>query len=98
MRFQQGDPLELPPLPPYEAALLSSLAFFRKQERKIQALNCLTMYLRQSEARVLGELKFYARTLNMDPQDLLRLIHHDPVRAETLLREQMEQADAESAD
>lgn len=88
MRFETGDPLSLPPLPPYESTLLSSLAFFRKQERTTQALNCLTMYLRQSEARVLGEVRFYAKRLNMEPDELLMLIHQDPDRAERLIQEQ----------
>lgn len=88
MRFETGDSLPLPPLPPYESTLLSSLAFFRKQERTTQALNCLTMYLRQSEARVLGEVRFYAKRLNMEPEDLLLLIHQDPDRAEALINEQ----------
>ena len=87
MRFETGHPLHLPPLPPYEAAMLSSLAFFRKQERTTQALNCLTMYLRQSESRVMGEIRFYAKQLNMEPEALLMLIHHDPGQAEALLKD-----------
>jgi hypothetical protein len=91
MRFETGDPLELPPLPPYESALLSSLAFFRKQERTTQALNCLAMYLRQSEARVLGEIRFYAKLLNMEPDELLMLIHQHPEQAEALLQNHLRQ-------
>jgi hypothetical protein len=91
MRFEMGDPLSLPPLPPYEGALLSSLAFFRKQERTTQALNCLAMYLRQSEARVLGEIRFYAKLLNMTPDELLMLIHQHPEQAEALLSDHLNQ-------
>jgi hypothetical protein len=91
MRFETGDPLELPPLPPYESALLSSLAFFRKQERTTQALNCLAMYLRQSEARVIGEIRFYAKLLNMEPDELLMLIHQHPEQAEALLQNHLRQ-------
>lgn len=91
MRFETGDPLHLPPLPPYENALLSSLAFFRKQERTTQALNCLAMYLRQSEARVLAEIRFYAKLLNMNPEELLMLIHQNPQQAEALLKDHLTQ-------
>jgi DNA-binding GntR family transcriptional regulator len=92
MRFQTGEPLQLPPLPPYETALLASLAFFRKQPRHTQALNCLTMYLRQSEARVLGEIRFYARQVNLEPEQLLALIAQDPERAEALLQAHLDSA------
>jgi hypothetical protein len=91
MRFESGDSLHLPPLPPYEDALLSSLAFFRKQARNTQALNCLAMYLRQSDARVMGEIRFYAKQLNMEPEALLMLIHHNPGQAETLLKDHLQQ-------
>lgn len=91
MRFETGDPLQLPPLPLYENALLSSLAFFRKQERTTQALNCLAMYLRQSEARVLGELRFYAKQVNMEPDELLMLIHQHPEQAELLLKNYLQE-------
>ncbi|MFM7423903.1 MAG: hypothetical protein ACKO7W_02675 [Elainella sp.] len=89
MRFQTGDPLQLPPLPPYESALLAALAFFRNQPRTTQALNCLTMYLRQSEARVLGEIRFYAKLVNLEPDQLLALIAQDPEQAAALLQAQL---------
>jgi hypothetical protein len=85
MPLQPGQPLHLTPLPAYEDALLSSLTFFRKTQRIAQARNCLTMYLRQSEARVMGEVQFYARSVGMEPQELLMLIHADPQRAAALL-------------
>lgn len=90
MRFEAGEPLHLPPLPPYESALLASLAFFRQQPRETQALNCLGMYLRQSEARVLGEIRFYASLLQLEPEALLTLIAQEPEQAEALLRQQLE--------
>jgi hypothetical protein len=90
MRFEMGAPLHLSPLPPYESALLSSLAFFRKQERTTQALNCLTMYLRQSEARVMAEIRFYAKLLNIEPDELLMLIHQHPDQAEALLQDHLQ--------
>lgn len=98
MRFQTGDPLQLPPLPPYESALLAALAFFRKQPRTTQALNCLTMYLRQSEARVLGEIRFYAKQANLEPDQLLALIAQDPEQAEALLQTQLNLSPVSSAD
>jgi hypothetical protein len=86
MRFETGEPLQLPALPPYESALLSSLAFFRKQNPTTQALNCLAMYLRQSETRILSEIRFYAKLANLDPDELLLLIHQNPEQAEALLQ------------
>jgi hypothetical protein len=86
MRFETGEPLQLPALPPYESSLLSSLAFFRKQTPTTQALNCLTMYLRQSETRVMSEIRFYAKLVNLDPEELLLLIHQNPKQAEALLQ------------
>lgn len=85
MRFQIGNPLHLSPPSAYEDALLSALAFFRKQPRETQALNCLSMYLRQSETRVMSELKYYAAQAGLDPQALLMLIHTNPIEAEALL-------------
>ncbi|MCU0523832.1 MAG: hypothetical protein MUF72_03295 [Elainella sp. Prado103] len=90
MRFETGEPLHLPALPPYESALLSSLAFFRQQERTTQALNCLTMYLRQSETRVMGEIRFYAGLLHMEPEALLMLIDQDPQQAAQLIQTQLQ--------
>lgn len=86
MRFQTGQPLRLPALPAYEDALLSALAFFRQQPRETQALNCLAMYLRQSEGRVMSELKFYASFADLEPQELLMLIYTQPAQAEVLLQ------------
>ena len=91
MRFETGEPLNLPPLPPYESSLLAALAFFRKQPRETQALNCLGMYLRQSEARVLGEIRFYASLLNLEPEALLTLICHEPEQASALLQQHLSQ-------
>jgi hypothetical protein len=85
MRFNFGMPLHLSALPTYEDTLLSALAFFRQQPRETQALNCLAMYLRQSESRVLGEIKFYAHTLGLEPEELLLLIHTHPEQVEVQL-------------
>jgi len=85
MRFNFGLPLHLSALSTYEDTLLSSLAFFRQQPRETQALNCLAMYLRQSEARVLGEVKFYAQMLDLESEELLLLIHTNPKQIEARL-------------
>lgn len=76
------DPLKLPPLAPYEDRLLSALAFFRfKRDRAAQARHCLSMYLRQGEARIMQEVSFYARHLNMTPEELLEFIYTDGAAA-----------------
>jgi hypothetical protein len=90
MQFSFGEPVQLSALPVYEDALLSSLAFFRKQPRSVQALNCLTMYLRQSEIRVMSEIRFYAQMIDMEPHELLMLIHTQPEQAEMLLRDKLQ--------
>ncbi|XPM54453.2 MAG: hypothetical protein EDM05_042065 [Leptolyngbya sp. IPPAS B-1204] len=71
------------------SALIPGL--FRQQERTTQALNCLAMYLRQSEARVLGEIRFYAKLVNLESDELLMLIHQHPDQAEALLKNHLKQ-------
>lgn len=44
------------------------------------------MYLRQSEARVMGEISFYAKLLGIEPGQLLMLIYQNPEQAEALLK------------
>lgn len=79
--------LHLPPLAPYEAHLLAALAFFRTQRRQeAQAHHCLSMYLRQSEARIMGEVGFYARRVGISPEELLEMISGDPDRAQGLIQ------------
>lgn len=81
-------PLHLPPLAPYEDMLLHALAFFRTNRAvTTQAHHCLSMYLRQGEARVMGEVGFYARLVGLEPFELLRLIYTEPERAIALLSE-----------
>lgn len=75
-------PLHLPPLAPYEDRLLRALAFFRTHRQvETQAHHCLSMYLRQSEARVMGEVKFYAELIGLSTSELLTLIAEDPETA-----------------
>lgn len=72
-------PLHLRSLAPYEDRLLSALSFFRSQrDRNNQAHHCLSMYLRQSESRVMSEVGYYARRLGMSPDELLELIYTQP--------------------
>lgn len=72
------DSLHLNPLAPYEDRLLSALAFFRfKRDRATQARHCLSLYLRQGEARIMREVGFYAQHLEMTPEQLLEAIYTD---------------------
>lgn len=47
-------------LPQYEKSLLTALAFFLGRDQNAQALACLCMYLRQSEPRIMAQLRYYA--------------------------------------
>lgn len=80
-------PLQLEPLAPYEDRLLAALAFFRFQRAiESQARHCLSMYLRQGETRIMQEVKFYSRHLDMTPEELLELIYSDGDRARQELK------------
>lgn len=82
----QPEGLHLQPLAPYEDRLLAALAFFRTSRRpEVQAHHCLSMYLRQSEARVMGEVGFYARRCGCAPDEFLELIYRDPAAAEAAI-------------
>lgn len=84
--MKQPQPLSLGALAPYEDRLLSALAFFRTKRRvETQALHCLAMYLRQSEARIMAEVEFYARRLGLEADQLLELIYTEGDRAEQLI-------------
>ncbi|BAW95448.1 hypothetical protein NIES970_03540 [[Synechococcus] sp. NIES-970] len=86
--MKRPEPFALPPLAPYEDRLLHALAFFRTGRAvETQAHHCLSMYLRQGESRVMGEVGFYAKLLNMDVDDLLELIYTQPEQAQGLLAE-----------
>lgn len=91
MTRRTPQPLHLNGLAPYEDRLLNALAFFRtKRDPATQARHCLSMYLRQSEARVLSEVAFYARGVGLEPLQFLELIYQQPERAEALIREQFD--------
>ncbi|NJL01106.1 MAG: hypothetical protein HC838_05320 [Spirulinaceae cyanobacterium RM2_2_10] len=78
--------LLLRPLAPYEARLLAALAYFRTgRDRPTQAHHCLSMYLRQSEARIMGEVAFYAEQAGVTPRELLETIFCDPDQADRWL-------------
>jgi hypothetical protein len=66
------------PLLPYEDELLCLLSCFRGRQKTTQAQDSLTMYLRQSEAQILGELRYYARTLRLSEEELISQIKLDP--------------------
>lgn len=78
--------LHLRPLAPYEDRLLACLSFFRtKRQRTVQAHHCLSMYLRQSEGRIFGEVGFYARRIGITTDELIELIYADPDKAQQLI-------------
>lgn len=83
---KRPEPLNLRPLAPYEDRLLAALAFFRTQRQAAtQAHHCLSMYLRQSETRILSEVGFYAERVGMSASELLELIYTQPDLADKLL-------------
>ena len=51
-------------LPAYESRLLTALAFFLGRDTEAQARACLCMYLRQSEPRIMAQVKYYAHRLS----------------------------------
>ena len=84
--------MQLGDLAPFEARLLHALAFFRTgRDVEQQALHCLSMYLRQSESRVMGEVRFYARQLGISPEEMLEEIYTNPDAVADQLRAQMTQ-------
>ncbi|MGB2924743.1 MAG: hypothetical protein WBB82_05545 [Limnothrix sp.] len=88
MTLSHSQPLHLRSLAPYEDRLLHALAFFRTNRSvETQAHHCLSMYLRQGEARVMGEVGFYAGLVGMEAAELLQLIYTDPERAIALISE-----------
>lgn len=76
---RQPKRLHLRALRPYEDRLLACLAFFRfKRSSPVQAHHVLSMYLRQSESRIMTEVKFYAESIGMTARELMELIYNDP--------------------
>ncbi|MGL5082355.1 MAG: hypothetical protein ACRC8A_12795 [Microcoleaceae cyanobacterium] len=84
-RQPQSTPLK--PLKPYEDRLLAALSFFRFQRQpSVQAHHCLSLYLRQSQSRIMDEISFYAEPLGLSPSQFLELIYQDPDAAEAQIR------------
>jgi hypothetical protein len=77
-------PLTPDHLPAYENRLLTALAFFLGRDPDAQARACLCMYLRQSEPRIMAQVKYYAHRLSIalerpiNEYELLDLIATDP--------------------
>jgi hypothetical protein len=71
-------------LPDYENRLLGALAFFLGRDVDAQARACLCMYLRQSEPRIMAQVKYYAHRLSaawgreVSEYELLELIAGQP--------------------
>jgi hypothetical protein len=82
---QQGIWIKYPP--EYEMKLLTALAYFLGREINTQALACLSMYLRQSEPRIMAQVKYYAYKLGMHEYDLLDLISENPESLAALLKQ-----------
>jgi hypothetical protein len=59
-------PLTPDHLPAYENRLLTALAFFLGRDPDAQARACLCMYLRQSEPRIMAQVKYYAHRLSAE--------------------------------
>lgn len=79
------------PLPEYEGRLLTALAFFLGRDATSQAKACLCMYLRQSEPRIMAQLRYYAHKASrltgqpLSEYDLLDWIERSPQEVATLL-------------
>ncbi|MDX2097479.1 MAG: hypothetical protein SFW36_06850 [Leptolyngbyaceae cyanobacterium bins.59] len=86
-RLDDGKPLALNPLPPYEMRLLNAMAFFLGRNIESQAAAALAMYLRQAEGRIMAQVKWYAWKLDRDPYELMEMIYTDPAEAERLFQD-----------
>lgn len=78
-------------LPEYESHLLTALAFFLGRDATSQAKACLCMYLRQSEPRIMAQLRYYAHKASrltgqsLSEYDLLDWIERSPQEVAALL-------------
>lgn len=88
---QNIQPIQVSMLPEYEKKLLMALSFFLGRPASTQALACLSMYLRQSEPRVMSQVRYYAHKISkqsgqqLTEYELLDLIFADPERVAALL-------------
>lgn len=67
--------------------LLTALAYFLGRKVNAQASACLSMYLRQSEPRIMSQVRYYAHRCGIHEYDLLDLIFKHPERVDELLRD-----------
>lgn len=72
--------------PEYEMKLLTALAYFLGRKVSAQAGACLSMYLRQSEPRIMSQVRYYAHRAGLHEYDLLDLISQDPAQVDALLQ------------
>ena len=82
----QRSPITINVPPEYEFKLLTALAYFLGRTVAAQALACLSMYLRQSEPRIMSQVRYYAHRLKMNEYDLLDLIYKHPEQVDALLK------------
>ena len=74
--------------PTTKAASLNALAFFLGRDTDAQARACLCMYLRQSEPRIMAQVKYYAHRLSTEwgrevsEYDMLDLIATNPEKSD----------------
>lgn len=73
--------------PEYEMRLLMALAYFLGRSVNAQASACLSMYLRQSEPRIMSQVRYYAHRCGLHEYDLLDLIAENPAQVDALLKE-----------
>lgn len=94
--------IDLSTLPEYESKLLLALAFFLGRDVTPQARACLSMYLRQSEPRIMAQVEYYAHQASkaagahIDKYEFLDLIFESPDRASTLTQTQPVHLDDEA--
>lgn len=79
--------------PEYELKLLTALAYFLGRKVSAQASACLSMYLRQSEPRIMAQLRYYAHKASrlqdttVSEYELLDLIYESPEKVEELFKD-----------
>jgi len=85
--------VSLETLPEYELKLLHALAYFLGRPVTAQARACLCMYLRQSEPRIMAQIRYYAHRLSrqrsrpLSEYDLLDWLWESPAAVTELLQD-----------
>lgn len=78
--------------PEYEMKLLTALSYFLGRKASTQALACLSMYLRQSEPRIMSQVRYYAHKVSkqtgktVSEYELLDLIYETPEQVDKMLQ------------